>query len=136
MIRKRMTGVFLCLLVLSMIGCSRQPGTDATDASFQATVVDTIIDRLTHGICLFKEKYPQGRHLVVSGGVAANTSLRAALEKLAQKACLQFAAPPVKLCTDNGVMIAWAGIERLRLGLTNTLDFRARPRWPLDKPLE
>lgn len=49
-------------------------------ASFQATVVDTIIDRLTHGICLFKEKYPQGRHLVVSGGVAANTSLRAALE--------------------------------------------------------
>ncbi len=105
-------------------------------ASFQATVVDTIIDRLTHGVRLFKEKYPQGRHLVVSGGVAANTSLRAALEKLAQKACLQFAAPPVKLCTDNGVMIAWAGIERLRLGLTNTLDFRARPRWPLDKPLE
>ena len=105
-------------------------------ASFQATVVDTIIDRLKHGIQLFQEKYPHGKQLVVSGGVAANVMLRNALENLAQKKHLQFAAPPIKLCTDNGVMIAWAGIERLRLGLTNTLDFRARPRWPLDKPLE
>ena len=105
-------------------------------ASFQATVVDTIIDRLKHGIQLFQEKYPHGKQLVVSGGVAANAMLRNALENLAQKKHLQFAAPPIKLCTDNGVMIAWAGIERLRLGLTNTLDFRARPRWPLDKPLE
>jgi N6-L-threonylcarbamoyladenine synthase len=41
-------------------------------------------------------------------------------------------APPVKLCTDNGAMIAWAGIERLRLGRTDALDFAPRPRWPLD----
>jgi N6-L-threonylcarbamoyladenine synthase len=38
----------------------------------------------------------------------------------------------VKLCTDNGAMIAWAGLERLRLGQTDALDFRPRPRWPLD----
>ncbi len=41
-------------------------------------------------------------------------------------------APSPALCTDNGAMIAWAGIERLRLGLTDTLDFAPRPRWPLD----
>ena len=41
-------------------------------------------------------------------------------------------APPQKLCTDNGAMIAWAGVERLRLGLTDPLDVAARPRWPLD----
>ena len=39
-------------------------------------------------------------------------------------------APPVRLCTDNAVMVAWTGIERLRLGLADGLDFAPRPRWP------
>ena len=43
-------------------------------------------------------------------------------------------APPVRLCTDNAVMVAWAGIERLRLGLVDALDFAPRPRWPLEAP--
>lgn len=103
-------------------------------ASFQTAVVESVIDRLKRAIDIFKAKYPNGKHLVVSGGVASNTALRTALQNLADKKKLQFAAPPVKLCTDNGVMIAWAGLERFRLGLTNTLDFRPRPRWPLDKP--
>ena len=102
-------------------------------ACFQAAVVDTVVDRVKHGIAQFKKLYPNGKHLVVSGGVAANTSLRTALMALAQKQKLIFAAPPLKLCTDNGVMIAWAGLERFRLGKNDGLDVRPRPRWPLDK---
>ncbi|MFA6280090.1 MAG: tRNA (adenosine(37)-N6)-threonylcarbamoyltransferase complex transferase subunit TsaD [Bdellovibrionales bacterium] len=71
--------------------------------------------------------------LVVGGGVAANEAIRTALTALAAENGVPFLAPPVSLCTDNGVMIAWAGLERLRLGLTDGLDFRARPRWPLDE---
>lgn len=102
-------------------------------ASFQRTVVSVITDRLKNGIAIFKKKYPDAKHLVVSGGVAANTSLRAGIEELAKKNKMIFAAPPLKLCTDNGVMIAWAGVERFRLGKTSSMDFKARPRWPLDK---
>ncbi len=105
-------------------------------ASFQRTVVAVITDRLKNGIKLFKEKYPNGQHLVVSGGVAANTSLRDGIKALADKNKMIFAAPPLKLCTDNGVMIAWAGVERFSLGKTSSFDFKARPRWPLDKPEE
>lgn len=102
-------------------------------ASFQRTVVSVITDRLKNGIAIFKKKYPNAKHLVVSGGVAANTSLRAGIEELAKKNKMIFAAPPLKLCTDNGVMIAWAGVERFRLGKTSSMDFKARPRWPLDR---
>ena len=42
-------------------------------------------------------------------------------------------APPPELCTDNAAMIAWAGIERLRLGMISPMDFAPRPRWPLDE---
>jgi N6-L-threonylcarbamoyladenine synthase len=68
----------------------------------------------------------------VAGGVAANTALRARLAAAAAAAGVPFVAPPLALCTDNGAMIAWAGIERLRLGLTDGWDMPARPRWPLD----
>ena len=71
--------------------------------------------------------------LVVAGGVAANSYLRARLEKTATEHGARLVAPPIKLCTDNGAMIAWAGLERLRLGMTDALDFRPRPRWPLDE---
>ncbi|MBQ4400146.1 MAG: tRNA (adenosine(37)-N6)-threonylcarbamoyltransferase complex transferase subunit TsaD, partial [Alphaproteobacteria bacterium] len=46
---------------------------------------------------------------------------------------LEFAAPPIRFCTDNGVMVAWAGLERYRLGYVSPLDFKPRPRWPLDE---
>jgi N6-L-threonylcarbamoyladenine synthase len=68
----------------------------------------------------------------VAGGVAANLYLRRRLEEVAAQHGARLVAPPVKLCTDNGAMIAWAGIERLRLGWTDALDFKPRPRWPLD----
>ncbi len=68
----------------------------------------------------------------MAGGVAANTALRRRLEDVASASGLRLVAPPLKLCTDNAAMIAWAGIERLRRGLTDGLDFAPRPRWPLD----
>jgi N6-L-threonylcarbamoyladenine synthase len=76
----------------------------------------------------------------VAGGVAANKTVRAALETLAAKHAMRFTAPPLALCTDNAAMIAWAGCERLAAeGADFTgdpLDFMARPRWPLDPEAE
>lgn len=101
-------------------------------ASFQAALVEAIGERMKRAVDIFRRDYPQGKELVVSGGVAANTALRAVLTKTAARAGLSFAAPPPALCTDNAVMIAWAGVERLKLGLIDDLTFKARPRWPLD----
>ncbi len=100
-------------------------------ASFQAAVADVIIDRCANAIAAFAETHPDGRTLVVSGGVAANLALREALTGLCALTGFRFVAPPPALCTDNGAMIAWAGIERLRLGIADGLDFAPRPRWPL-----
>jgi N6-L-threonylcarbamoyladenine synthase len=69
---------------------------------------------------------------VVAGGVGANQTLKAVLGRTAAAAGLPLVVPPPNLCTDNGAMIAWAGAERLRLGLTDTLDTAPRARWPLD----
>lgn len=84
-------------------------------------------------IVTYKTKYPQGKDIVVSGGVASNTYLRRKLQELADLEGLAFSAPPIKFCTDNGVMIAWAGMERALKGMYNDLDFKPRPRWPLDE---
>jgi N6-L-threonylcarbamoyladenine synthase len=107
---------------------------DAADlaAGFQAAVVESIADRVTRAIHKFRADYPDGQTLVASGGVAANTALRETLVRVAAKNGMNFVAPPIALCTDNAVMIAWAGAERLKLGLTDGLDFKPRPRWPLD----
>ena len=100
-------------------------------ASFQAAVIDCLADRTAHGIALARSLAPV-KHLVVAGGVAANGPLRRRLERVAAEGGLDLVAPPVRLCTDNAAMIAWAGIERLRRGLIDGLDFAPRPRWPLD----
>jgi N6-L-threonylcarbamoyladenine synthase len=107
-------------------------------ASFQEAVAQSIGDRVLHGIGAFKRAHPAATHLVASGGVAANRRLRQELGRCAAETGMSLVVPPPALCTDNGAMIAWAGIERLRLGLTDGLDFAPRPRWPLDplaKPL-
>ncbi|MHA1108910.1 MAG: tRNA (adenosine(37)-N6)-threonylcarbamoyltransferase complex transferase subunit TsaD, partial [Alphaproteobacteria bacterium] len=101
-------------------------------ASFQFAVGDVMADRCGRAIAAFKQDWPDGTALAVAGGVSANQHLRAVLEPLARDAGLGFVAPPQALCTDNGAMIAWAGLERLRLGLTDGLDFAPRPRWPMD----
>ncbi|MBW7057111.1 tRNA (adenosine(37)-N6)-threonylcarbamoyltransferase complex transferase subunit TsaD [Paracoccus bogoriensis] len=71
--------------------------------------------------------------LAVAGGVAANGPIRAALQEVAARAGAGFLAPPLRLCTDNGAMIAWAGIELYRAGRRDGMDLSARPRWPLDQ---
>jgi len=96
-------------------------------ASFQRTVGDVLADRCGNALALAPSPT-----LVVAGGVAANLYLRRRLEEAAARHGARLVAPPVGLCTDNGAMIAWAGLERLRLGLVDALDFRPRPRWPLD----
>jgi N6-L-threonylcarbamoyladenine synthase len=96
-------------------------------ASFQRTVGDVFVDRCTNAL-----KLAPMPTLVVAGGVAANAYLRGRLEEVAAAHGATLVAPPVRLCTDNGAMIAWAGVERLRLGRVDALDFRPRPRWPLD----
>ena len=69
----------------------------------------------------------------VAGGVAANLTIRAALQALCEDLGLPFVAPPLALCTDNAAMIAWVGVERHRLGLHDDMALSARPRWPLDR---
>jgi len=100
-------------------------------ASFQQAVADVLTDRATHAMRLFTASHPPSL-LVVAGGVAANRLLRASLSAAATAHGFGFVAPPLRLCTDNAVMVAWAGIERLRLGLTSPIDQAPRPRWPLD----
>ncbi|WP_085906281.1 tRNA (adenosine(37)-N6)-threonylcarbamoyltransferase complex transferase subunit TsaD [Kiloniella majae] len=102
-------------------------------ASFQMAVGDVLVDRCKKAMEVFQDTYGRPGPLVVAGGVAANLTLRSRLTELTDTYNTSLLAPPVKLCTDNGVMIAWAGLERLRLGLTDSLDFAPRPRWPLDQ---
>ena len=101
-------------------------------ASLQDSIIASLADRTENAIAAFLDRYPEGKTLVVAGGVAANTALRRRLTELAARAGLDFVAPPLSLCTDNGAMIAWAGLERLKAGLVDALDFAPRPRWPLD----
>jgi N6-L-threonylcarbamoyladenine synthase len=101
-------------------------------ASFQAAIVDVIEDRMRVALQLFRERIGAAQALVIAGGVAANEAIRSTLARFSTQAGLKLVAPPSNLCTDNGAMIAWAGIERLRLGLSDEFSAPARPRWPLD----
>jgi N6-L-threonylcarbamoyladenine synthase len=101
-------------------------------ASFQQAVVDVVLDRLRAGLKIFHSRFGPPNALVAAGGVAANRAIRAVLQQLASEADIALVVPPRELCTDNGAMIAWAGAERLALGLTDALDVAPRARWPLD----
>jgi N6-L-threonylcarbamoyladenine synthase len=101
-------------------------------ASFQQAVVDIVADRLRAGLKIFRERYDRPNALVAAGGVAANEAIRKVVHRIAFEAGTVLVVPPAELCTDNGAMIAWAGAERLALGLTDTLDTVPHARWPLD----
>ena len=119
----------------SAVARARDAGTWRAEdiaASFQAAVVDCLIDRTTQAL----GRADGATALVVAGGVAANRAVRTALQQLAENNGLRFVAPPLWLCTDNAAMIAWAGAERFASGLTDPLDVPARPRWPLDPGAE
>jgi N6-L-threonylcarbamoyladenine synthase len=102
-------------------------------ASFQLAVVETVVDRLRHGLRIFRQRFGAPSALVAAGGVAANQAIREALLNLAAQDQVALVVPPPSLCTDNAAMIAWAGAERLAHGLCDTLDTSPRARWPLDQ---
>ncbi|MCB1532930.1 MAG: tRNA (adenosine(37)-N6)-threonylcarbamoyltransferase complex transferase subunit TsaD [Alphaproteobacteria bacterium] len=115
---------------------------DAADVAdlayaFQTAVAEILAERTGKALEKFLEDYtPAKASLVVSGGVAANQTIRAALDELAAQKGVTLYAPPLNLCSDNAAMIAWAGLERLRAGHSDGFDFKARPRWPLDPDAE
>ncbi|MCF4165662.1 tRNA (adenosine(37)-N6)-threonylcarbamoyltransferase complex transferase subunit TsaD [Zavarzinia compransoris] len=97
-------------------------------AAFQTVVGAVIVDRTRRALDMLPAPCP----LVVAGGVAANGHIRARLQELATARGIDFVAPPLKLCTDNAAMIAWAGVEHFKAGHTDALDLKPRARWPLD----
>jgi N6-L-threonylcarbamoyladenine synthase len=101
-------------------------------ASFQRAAADVLIDRCGHALSEFECICPDGGPLVVAGGVAANIYLNGRLKELTDSHGIDLIAPPPALCTDNGAMIAWAGIEHLKAGKSDGLEFAPQPRWPLD----
>jgi N6-L-threonylcarbamoyladenine synthase len=102
-------------------------------ASFQATVAEIMQDRINNAIQIFSNKYPNAKDFVIAGGVAANKYLSGKLINVTEKYGFKLTTPPLKLCTDNAAMIAWAGVERLSLGLTDSLDIQPRARWSLEE---
>ena len=101
-------------------------------AGFQAAVRDVLVAKSRRAIAAYLALSPAQPVFAVAGGVAANTAIRAGLQELCAETGLVFLAPPLALCTDNGAMIAWVGLERYRLGLFDDMTLSARPRWPLD----
>jgi N6-L-threonylcarbamoyladenine synthase len=102
-------------------------------AGFQAAVLESTADRLNVGLRLFHEQFGAPSALVAAGGVAANQAIRGALQDVAARAETTLIIPPPALCTDNGAMIAWAGAERMALGMIDSMDAPPRARWRLDE---
>lgn len=103
-------------------------------AAFEAAISDAVVDRCARALDILAAEVtaPRIGSLVIAGGVAANARLRQALSSLAAAAGLSLHAAPLNLCGDNAAMVAWAGAERLALGLIDDLAAPPRPRWPLD----
>ncbi len=101
-------------------------------ASFQTAVADTLADRTANALKVFADEHDGPLRLVVAGGVAANQAIKARLLALTTKEGFELVVPPPQMCTDNAAMIAWAGVERFKLGMLDELTISARARWPLD----
>jgi len=114
-------------LIATQGGLFRQDRADLC-AGFQAAVTDVLAEKTRRALDLSDAKA-----LAVAGGVAANRSIRAVLEALCAARDVRFTAPPLRLCTDNAAMIAYAGIAQFRAGARDGFDLAARPRWPLDQ---
>lgn len=118
-------------LVAEKGGLTEQDRNDLC-ASFQEAVADVLAKKTARAFDAYLDLNPQTPLLAVAGGVAANSTIRARLQEISAKHAVQFTAPPLALCTDNAAMIAYAGLERFKLGHTDDMTLAARPRWPLD----
>jgi N6-L-threonylcarbamoyladenine synthase len=114
--------------------------TDKADicASFQNVVCEIILNRLNNVVngAGFKKSPSEisgerVKNLVIAGGVAANRAIFLSLQEWALQRDLEVVTPPINLCTDNAVMVAWAGVERFKLGMSDDLNFKPKARWPL-----
>ena len=101
-------------------------------ASFQAAVSDVLAEKSRRALHEYTQGTPAEPVFAVAGGVAANLTIREALETVSAEFGARFVAPLLALCTDNAAMIAWAGFERFEADLVDDLSLSARPRWPLD----
>ncbi|GGO63924.1 tRNA (adenosine(37)-N6)-threonylcarbamoyltransferase complex transferase subunit TsaD [Bowmanella pacifica] len=95
--------------------------------AFQTAVVETLQIK-----CRRAMEQTGLNRLVIAGGVSANQSLRQALQAMMQKNGGQVYYPRLEFCTDNGAMIAYAGMQRLKAGQHEGLSAKAKPRWPLE----
>ena len=102
-------------------------------AGFQQAVADVLSEKTRRAIRLYLDQSPTAPTVAVAGGVAANATIRSALQDVSATAGARFIAPPMALCTDNAAMIAYAGLEMFRAGHRDDLTLMARPRWPLDQ---
>jgi N6-L-threonylcarbamoyladenine synthase len=102
-------------------------------AGFQQAVIDVLVEKTRRALALYLAEGPTAPVLAVAGGVAANRAIRAGLETVSAEMGVAFLAPPLALCTDNGAMIAYAGLERFASGARDDMTLAARPRWPLDQ---
>ncbi len=102
-------------------------------AGFQAAVAEVLAEKARRALHLYLELEPQHKTFCVAGGVAANMSIRSALETVSEQCGVGFIAPPLALCTDNAAMIAYVALERAAQFPADGLDLSARPRWPLDR---
>ncbi|MCV2892657.1 tRNA (adenosine(37)-N6)-threonylcarbamoyltransferase complex transferase subunit TsaD [Lentibacter sp. XHP0401] len=118
-------------IVVKKDGITRQDRADLC-AGFQAAVSDVLAEKSRRAMTLYMEAAPTQPVLAVAGGVAANKSIRAALETVAHEFGAAFLSPPLTLCTDNAAMIAYAGLELFAAGQQDDFTLAARPRWPLD----
>ena len=101
-------------------------------SSFQNAVSEILCTKISLAIDISQERCKKFRNVVVSGGVAANNLIREKIEYIVKKKKKLIFFPPPNLCTDNGAMVAWAGYELYKKGITTNLNIKAKPRWPLE----
>ena len=102
-------------------------------ASFQKSIKLIFEQKTKKAMELFsKVSSVKSLSFSLAGGVAANKEIRNSLKGLCDNLGVRFSAPPLDLCTDNGLMIAYAGIQMFLGGQVDDMDLSPRPRWPID----
>ncbi len=119
-------------IVVEQGGLRQQDQADLS-AGFQAAVTDVLAEKTRRALDVYLAMSPQKSSFAIAGGVAANVAIRDRLTALCAGLDTDFVAPPLRLCTDNAAMIAYAGIEQMAAGARDDMTLSARPRWPLDK---